>query len=164
MHRTDTGSSWHVGRRWGRLSVGWLGIVASPATLLAPGNSAQPDGQPWLYLDHSTLVQTTCQQSHLGAAGSHVSPAFCLPCHPHPQYTLSTPSAHPCHPYHPHPQYTTETPPQFTRHMHYCTRTPSLSLMRERDGIPATQAFKFNPENLFSNQLKYVALSFSLEQ
>ena len=91
------------GCRW----VGWGSrgrAVASPGTLLAPGNSAEPDGQPWLYLDHSTLVQTTCQQSHLGAAGSHVSPAFCLPCHPHPQYTLSTPSAHPCHPYHPHPQ------------------------------------------------------------
>ena len=74
----------------------WVGdrgraVASSPATLLAPGNSAEPDGQPWLYLDHSTLVQTC--PSHLGAAGSQqqatyqlTPPAFCLPSHPHPQY------------------------------------------------------------------------------
>ena len=107
LHYTDGGSSWHVGRRWGRLSVGWLGIVASPATLLAPGNSAESRmgnrGCTWTtplwfrQLASRVIWEQLAATYHLPAA-CHVTP------------TLSTPSVHPQHTHVTHITPTLSTP------------------------------------------------------
>ena len=144
LHYTDSGSSWHVGRRWGRLSVGWLGIergraVASPATLLAPGNSAAGWATvavpgPLHFGSDMPAAESSGSSWYREQQATYHLPSACLPCHPHPQFThLAT-----CNTVH-------------------CTKTSNENGM----GLQPQNKNSNLPLKICSSNQKYVPLSFS---